>query len=357
MGYRVREERTMHTQPFARTTFNRLIPDRKEIFTVFTIRPFDYADDDYEVMYIIDRAIFPQYEITTAEWKHIDESRDPKFLFRREMIALDGDIIAFGDYGQSQWSYHPDKYFFNVFVHPDHEHPKVRKAYLGHVLDILADRHPIAITSGMLEDKQEYIRFFTEHGFTEIMRTPLSQLDVATFDASKFVDVRNKVREMGVQIVSLCELPEIEPDWKYKLYELDEAIRPDVPTPESAAKRSFENFEKAYFSSPNFMAASFFVALDNGQFVGMAALRKSLADEHKLLTGLTGVVRSHRRRGIATALKARAIEFARQYGAEIIETANEENNPMFDINMLLGFKPKPAWVQFEKPLRTVENKE
>jgi GNAT superfamily N-acetyltransferase len=116
-----------------------------------------------------------------------------------------------------------------------------------------------------------------------------------------------------------------------------------VPTPESAVKRSFENFEKAYFSSPGFMADSFFVALDNGEFVGMTALRKSLADERKLLTGLTGVVRSHRRRGIATALKVRAIEFATQYGAEIIETGNEENNPMFDINLMLGFKPRPAW--------------
>ena len=59
---------------------------------MFTIRPFDYSDADYEVMYLIDKAIFPQYEITAAEWKHMDESRDPKYLFQREMIALDGDM-------------------------------------------------------------------------------------------------------------------------------------------------------------------------------------------------------------------------------------------------------------------------
>ena len=76
------------------------------------------------------------------------------------------------------------------------------------------------------------------------------------------------------------------------------------------------------------------------------------ADTEKIDTGLTGVIRSHRRRGIAMALKVQALEFARQRGFQTVMTDNEEKNPMYQLNLKLGFKPKPAWIDFEKQLRS-----
>ena len=64
--------------------------------------------------------------------------------------------------------------------------------------------------------------------------------------------------------------------------------------------------------------------------------------------GLTGVVRAYRRPGIATALKVRTIEYARSVGAETIVTSNEENNPMYTLNLKLGFEPKPAWISYQE---------
>ena len=45
------------------------------------------------------------------------------------------------------------------------------------------------------------------------------------------------------------------------------------------------------------------------------------------------------------------MRYARGYGATIIETDNEENNPMFGLNMQLGFEAQPAWIDFRKILR------
>ena len=60
------------------------------------------------------------------------------------------------------------------------------------------------------------------------------------------------------------------------------------------------------------------------------------------------MVRSHRRKGLATALKLWGIAFAKRYGAKLLETDNEESNPMCHLNRKLGFEPQPAWIDFEK---------
>jgi len=68
-----------------------------------------------------------------------------------------------------------------------------------------------------------------------------------------------------------------------------------------------------------------------------------------LRTGLTAVKRAHRRRGIAFALKIRALEFAVAQGFKRVQTDNEANNRgMLAINIELGFVKYPAWVHYVK---------
>ena len=88
------------------------------------------------------------------------------------------------------------------------------------------------------------------------------------------------------------------------------------------------------------------MALDGDEYVGDSMLALNLADPTKLQTDLTDVIRSHRRRGIATALKVHALSKAKTTEAEFVETDNEENNPMFGLNQKLGFKAVPAWIEY-----------
>jgi len=79
-------------------------------------------------------------------------------------------------------------------------------------------------------------------------------------------------------------------------------------------------------------------------------LFKSGEDIESLETGLTGVRREYRRRGLATALKSQNIEKAKILGTKQIQTSNEESNPMFQLNLRLGFVAQPADVDWKKTL-------
>lgn len=68
------------------------------------------------------------------------------------------------------------------------------------------------------------------------------------------------------------------------------------------------------------------------------------------MTGVTATRREYRRRGLATALKLHIIQFAKAHGVQEIFTTNDSQNPMYQLNLALGFKPQPSWVRVEKQL-------
>ncbi len=323
---------------------------------MFNIRNCEKTDAEYEAIVAIHNAVMPLHPATVKEWKHWDKSRNPDYMYHREVIELAGEIAAFGFYRQTRWSFHPDKYYWETLVHPDYEGQGIRKAHYEHVMGVLAERNPLAVTSEVLADMSHALQFLKEYGFQEIMRYPISQLEVDSFDESKFTGLPEKMREAGIRITTVKELAETDPDWKHKIYELSCVLAQDVPSAEPYVKITFEEFDKGSFENPNYLPEGWFVALDDDQYVGESSLWLSQSDEKKLETGLTGVARSHRRKGIATAMKVRGIDFARQRGVKNIVTDNEENNPMYQINVMLGFKPLPAAIEFEKQLReeTVE---
>jgi hypothetical protein len=52
----------------------------------------------------------------------------------------------------------------------------------------------------------------------------------------------------------------------------------------------------------------------------------------------------------ATALKITSFHAVQQIGVQLIETGNEETNPMYQLDLSLGFTPQPAWLDFVRPM-------
>ncbi len=317
---------------------------------MFTIRPFQKTDSDYRAVMAVENTVWPDFPQTIEEWKHRDETRDPQYLFRRFVAEVEGQTVALGVYCEPWWSFKPGKFHIEASVLPDYRRRGIGAALYNKLIADLAERKPTVLVSWSRENQVEGVRFLTKRGFKQVMRAPISLLDVTKFDAAPFTAYRTGVAKQNIDILPLSEIAAADSDWKRKFWELDWELSQDVPSPDPITKSRLEVFERDVYESPNFTPEAIFIALDGEQWVGTSGLWRSQAKRDRLYTGLTGVIRSHRRRGIAIAMKLRGIDFARRYGARTIETDNEEGNPMFQINLKLGFEPQPALLDFQKEL-------
>ena len=91
------------------------------------------------------------------------------------------------------------------------------------------------------------------------------------------------------------------------------------------------------------------VAVHKGNYIASTDLSiYPKSEPYKAWTGGLGVLKEYRRKGIATALKIKAIETLLKKGVTDVRTDNEENNPMYKINVALGFKPVPFSLDYLK---------
>ena len=97
-----------------------------------------------------------------------------------------------------------------------------------------------------------------------------------------------------------------------------------------------------------------FVYKKNDQLVGMISvfIEQKIIHGGKCVGHIEDVVvdLNYRRQGIATALKIYAFKKLLKIGIKQIRTDNEENNPMYLINVSLGFTPEPYCYDYQKEI-------
>lgn len=314
-------------------------------------REFDKSDADFKALVHLENLTWPDTPVTLEDMQHGDRTRPKDVPWLQWVVENDGQLIGFGSLGKAFWSKRTGRFHLYITINPEWRN----QGYGSRMYDLLIEKMSGTekihnITSGTRENYKDSLRFLTKRGFVQEIREPVSELDLESFDESPFVHKLERLGEHGLTVASMKELAETHSDWQERYWNLDYKVGQDVPSPEPFKKRSLEEFIKSKIEGPDFELDTRWIALDGDDWVGISELWKSGAREDMAYQGITGVTRAHRRKGVATALKLVGIRYARQRGWRTIITDNEENNPMFGINLALGFKAKPAWLGLRKTL-------
>ncbi len=309
----------------------------------------DFTDADYEAWSALHNEVFPDYVESADERRRNDRLREPHHKLRRWVGEEAGQLVGTGSYHQETWGYHPHKFFVEVVVAPGTRRRGLGAALYDTVQAALAEHEPILLRGMYREDWAESARFAAARGYGLGMRVEESVCDIASFDPGVYAADLARAEAQGIAIRSLPEL-EGQPDFEAKLYALVQQLLSDMPRHEPHVAPPFELWRERILKSPRFLPELNLIALDGDRFVGFSNFWRSTIPG-RVGTGLSGVIAEYRRRGLATALKVRALGAAKAAGYRETRTWNAaENAGMLGINRRLGFKPLPAWLEMEKPV-------
>jgi GNAT superfamily N-acetyltransferase len=325
------------------------------------IREFKPTEQEYEAITAISNALFPDYARDPGEWRHEDEGLDKSKYIRKRYVVEEtatGSIVGWGEYRHRVFYFHPRRFWIWIEVHPDHQRKGIGSRLYDQFLGELAQLDPLQIQTNVSEQMPESIAFLTRRGFREAHREWESRVDPQKFDPQPFRHYVERMGSYGIQVATLAQLKESDPDWLPKLYDLHTTVERDAPSSDSYTPPSQEYFLRSEIEAPASLPDAFFVAVEGDRYIGESYAMRDLTDPASLYQGLTGVRREHRGKGIALALKVLVLEYAKSRECSVLKTWNSTlNQPMLAINGKLGFVGHSAWIELEKrgfPLEKLE---
>jgi mycothiol synthase len=311
---------------------------------------------DYSSLADLINCLYPDRPTSPADIAEDDKQRDQKFKFQRWVAVEKKRIIGSGNYSQSIWFAHPQKFRVWIGVLPEHQKRGIGSLLFDTIIQGLQPFDPIALRTSTTEDRSDSIRFLAKRGFKEVIRDIPSELDLKSFDLSRFTGIENRFEANGILIKTLPEL-ENDPERNQKLYDLDWELSLSVPGDLAAGMgpRGLDKYIEYAISGPNALPDCFFVAKKGDEYIGLSHLL-SVEKGITLYQGLTGVKPQYRRLGVGMAMKIRGITFAKGNGYSVIRAENDAKNiPMLAMNERLGYIRKTDVITFEKQLPSPEN--
>jgi mycothiol synthase len=311
------------------------------------------TNTDYEPIADVLLAADPEYAETAAALRDHDARPHPDSRHGRIVAQWNERVVGAASYYQPREQFHPGLFWADIHVVPDYQRRGIGGALYDALLTELAKWSLTTLSTWVCAARPESCRFFEKRGHVEVLREWESRLDLTMFDPARFADALDRV-EGHVRLLSLPELAD-DPDRNGKLADLMNVLESDVPSSDPATPMTVEQLEREELGSVTHLPEGWFIAVDGDRYVGYSALHKDLVRLDCLETGLTGVRREYRRRGIARALKVRAATFAKERGYREVRTWNSVTNTgMLAINTELGFVRQPAWIQYQRKLQLSE---
>jgi GNAT superfamily N-acetyltransferase len=235
----------------------------------------------------------------------------------------------------------PDRPTVFVTVPPSRRRRGAGTALYAALSDWARERRLEALLAVVADNDPESLAFAERRGFAEERREKGVALDLAAIEPPQ-VDP-----PAGIEIVTWAERPELAQG----LYEVSVEASPDVPGYEDEAHEPYEAWLAHDMQGPGDRPEATFVAVAGEEVVGYAKFSLTDAYPTSAYHDLTAVRRAWRGRGIARALKAAQIAWAKANGYEELRTQNDERNePIRRLNAEFGYEPAIGRIFLRGPL-------
>ena len=315
-----------------------------------------FADSDREAI-VAERnaSVHPMEQLDAEEWRMWDRIAPDETLYRIVVEDTSGRLSGFVSLGAGSMMPQTDgAQFANVNVWRADRQKGLGSALLRHVEEEAARRGAPRVLGSASAAHPDALAWVQQRGYREIGRRIESFIELARFDPEAWQDRVRAAVSAGTALRTFAEVLEGLHDaarerFYRALYEAERPMWEDIPFASPTEHWPYERFRKLAFESGRLIADASVIAYDGDQIVGFTMTGKR--QKHDGDTWLTGTSRTHRGRGIATAMKVEALRRAKAKGLRAMITTNDEpNKAMRGINARLGYEMLPARVQFEKKL-------
>ena len=316
----------------------------------------NFTETDFEF-----KEITRLYNLVSHDDKeHVDDMKEgwaiiDKSLQRDRLLLYNGDsVLGYLGYAQGRNENHRNCYF-NIFLDPEYNGNGYRQILYERMREDIQSFDCNKLYADVYEhpNYEEYKQLLLKNKFYIGMKIRESSLNLETLNLDEYIPLLEKLDAKGIRFYDAKNEMQDFPDHYKKLEELGWEYGKDFPMPEGIAhtREPFEQYMKYQKLFEEKRYGIEIVAVEGDTYVGATDIHIfPKTNPHKAWTGSLGVLRKYRRRGIATALKVKAFEKLREKGVKEVRTDNEENNPMYKINVALGFTPEPYCYDYQRDI-------
>jgi hypothetical protein len=303
------------------------------------IIPFDSSDSNFQILYELEKSLdykiksFGSIEMLKYQSSLIPKQCNPK----TEFLEIDNNIFGYGYTGHQSFAFDRTLLDSNISFPCEKKYLKYAQEYLERQIAEAKKIKNITTLRAWLFNGNKYMRdFYKKNGFEITLVQYLSIICLEDFNKDQFLSSINKCNKNNYKIRNLRELQEDCSSWEVELFNLFHRVELDVPNDSDVIQD--QDHWKAHNLTPWFKPEDVYIVLDEKKWIGLSTYNRGDTLTDTVSTELTGILPEYRRKSICTALKVYALVDLKEKGFKKVFTSNEKNNPMYGINLKLGFK-------------------
>jgi len=318
------------------------------------IKNFTETDKEFEELARIDNLV--NHDSTD----HPDDDKDSwkirdKSLIRDRLLLYNNDKLIGALYYSQGRDENNRTTFYTLHLDPLYNHKGYRKLLYNKMLEVVKKFNCNKLLTHIYEhpNYKQHQKLLINNGFKLVQTNREYSCDIRKVDTKKYQSLIEKLEAEGIKFYDSKEEMLDWSDHYKKLEELEWTYAQDFPIPHGVkhTRAPFKHWLKILHDYYKNSYGADIIAVYKTQYIGATDIEVyPKAEPSKGWTGGLGVLKEFRRKGIATALKIKAIEALLKKGVTEVRTDNEENNPMYKINVELGFKPVPFSLEYMKEI-------